>query len=294
MRPSIRQLVRAQSIPTSVSASNPFDKYKREKKQDVRAPDVKKDKKLTQLIAAWKKFRLEEDGKIWYPTTFNKIRELLKGINYSTRDVEKFSVAIAEFQQDEDLDYDFGILRGYGHEGLVRYMFATKAGAFLSVLINNCPDSDFVIHTSHLDPKPDYLCSENTKNVTIIGDVGNWFADSAKGGLLIIEGNAAGWVGRGIQEGVTVILKGNASSGAGTGIWGGKLIVEGNALGLIGCEMGKGSILIKGNGGNAVGLHMKGGEVHIEGEYESLGETIYGGKIYHRAKLIYPKVDKQK
>jgi len=35
-----------------------------------------------------------------------------------------------------------------------------------------------------------------------------------------------------------------------------------------------------------VGSEMKGGEIHLNGDYEGLSNSISGGNIYHKDKLI--------
>jgi formylmethanofuran dehydrogenase subunit C len=50
-----------------------------------------------------------------------------------------------------------------------------------------------------------------------------------------------------------------------------------------------GKIIVKKNAGFKVGHGMSGGEIRIEGDYESLGGGIKGGKINHKGKLVFPK-----
>jgi len=238
-----------------LAVSGLFGKYKPEAEREVRKVEVTEDKVLEQLKAAWKKFTLcfdvgEASHILFYPSMVE-----LESTSYSAGDVEKLSIAIAEFEH--------------------RAAFSMMMGPFLSVLINNGRDSDYVIHTGHLTKELHYLGYENTKSITVIGNVGDYLGYVMKGGSITVNGNAASEVGCQME--------------------GGTITVNGNAWQHLGAGMGGGSIIVRGNAGKEVGANfwgkteMVGGEIHLEGDYESLGQDIRGGKIYHKGVLIVDK-----
>ena len=326
----IMQAAEAQrSMPAvpAMAVSKRFGRFKDEEEHAVRAPQrVAEDQVLGQLKGAWMKFQWI--GEHWDAMTGNMSGlEAVKGLTYTAKDVERFSIALAEFQGEED--------------------FREKAGYFLSALINNCPDSDFVIHTKHLEKKIEYLGLHNTKNITIDGDAGNvlgremiggritvkgstrdWAGLFMKNGEIVIEGDSGNGLGREMKSGkITVernasrnvgmlmvggeiVIEGNGGEQVGFHMKGGKITVKGNATNLagygmesgeividgdcgedLGNEMEGGKITVKGNGGECVGLGMAGGTIRIDGDYVSLDKNIKGGKIYHKGKLIYPRGD---
>jgi len=214
-------------VPPAVAFGSRFGKYKPEEEKEVRKTEVKEDKALEQLKAAWKRFRYDPED---YEESWNcwNASKKVRGINYSARDVEKFSFALFEFQDEK--------------------YFSLKAGTFLSVLINKGKDTDYVIHTRHLNKEIDGLGLFNTKN-------------------LVVDGNAGMDVGNGMKKG-SITVNGNAGAYVGAGMEGGKITLNGNAS-------------------HDVGQGMEGGEIHLEGNYGNLGYGMEGGKIYHEGKLIF-------
>jgi hypothetical protein len=158
--------------PHVLTVSKRFGRYKDEDEKAVRAPDVIEDQTLRQLREAWLNVRLK-DGVV--ATYYARALKQITGISYSSANVEKFSVALAEFQNEDH--------------------FRLAAGLFLSALINNCKDNDFVINTGHFSEGIDALGYKNTKNLTVVGDVGNFLGDSMQCGTITVEGNAGGVVG---------------------------------------------------------------------------------------------------
>jgi hypothetical protein len=224
----------------SLAVSKRFGRYKDEEEKAVRSSKVVEDRVLGQLKEAWMKVHLgDELG----PACLRAI----KGIQYSAKDVEKFSVALVEFQDEVD--------------------FATKAGVFLSALVDSCRESEFIIRTRHLYGKIHFLGLHNTKNITIDGDAGHNLGLCMNGGRITVEGTG-GWAGRSMENGEIVI-----NGGTGTEI---------------GYSMTGGKITVKGNADARVGQGMCGGEIRLEGGYESLGWDQKGGKVYHKGKIIHP------
>lgn len=235
-------------ITSELAAGKRFGKFAPEKEKAVRVPNVKEDKALQMLKEAWKGYNYDRFN---YDVALGAIGKL----EYSAKDVEKFSIALIGLQNEEHFSQ--------------KLHFFQKAGLFLSALINNCKDTDFVIHTQHLIKGIGELGLMNTKNI-------------------IVNGNAGDNVGQ-EMEGGSIMINGNVGKTAGNFMRGGSITVNGDADQYLGFYMQSGTITVTGNAGEDVGLSMKGGEIHLLGDYESISNDIEGGKIYHKGKLIWSK-----
>ena len=187
-------------------------------------------------------------------------------------------------------------------------------GIFLSVLVNNCKDDDISINIPQTPINHFAVC--NTKNLTVVGNVGEFFcmsmvsgnvklignageyfgqdfnggeilvqgdvgfscASYMKSGKIIVNGNCDGCVGRNMHDG-TLIVNGNVSSQLGYEMSNGKIIIEGNAKDQVGERMHNGSIVVKGNALDEIGKNMWGGKITILGNagYE-VGIGMCGGQ----------------
>ncbi len=281
-------------ISARTSMVDRFGRYKPESSHEVRQLDIKNDQTLQQLTDAWLKF--SPDFHLihhQHPTALQIIADLVKDINYSSKDVEKFSIALAAFQDEE--------------------FFQKKAGLFLSVLINHGKDKNYTISVQHLQVKIDYLCMQNTKHVTIYGDAGHWCATGMRSGSILIKGNPAAasldisgiellydnnYLGKEMSggkiivesnvghdpgqgmKGGTIIIKGN-SWGAGQDMEDGLIIIEGNIkIHYVGWKMQGGKIIVKGNVHVDVGPLMEDGIIVICGNTYLVGSGMHGGVIY--------------
>jgi len=237
-----RRIIR---VPPAVAFGSKFGKYKPEEEKEVRKVEIKEDNVLKKLKAAWKRFRY--DILISWEKNYGVVSGQVKRLEYSSKDVENFCIALAEFQGEEH--------------------FGSKAGLFLSALINNGKDTDYVIHTQHLNREIRWLGYGNSRNITVNGNTGGWVGFGMKGGSITVHGD--------VREAAGMEMKGGA------------IIVDGNATGRVGGSMKGGSITVNGDAGGWVGLGMKGGEIHLEGDCQSLACTREGGRIYHKGKLIW-------
>ena len=199
-------------------------RYKSEKKQGVRKSDVKRDETLLRLREVW--FRFKFHGPPYDNTVYTELPILLQGIDYSAEDIRRMCIALAEFQDEK--------------------WFSVKAGYFLSALINNGKEKNYVLSVHHLVEPICRLGRSNTKNITIEGDVGERLGDGMTGGRIIVNGNA--------------------DSYAGAWLRGGRIEINGDV-----CAQ--------------VGDCMQGGEIHINGEYLTLGDNLCG-KIYYKGQPI--------
>jgi formylmethanofuran dehydrogenase subunit C len=93
-----------------------------------------------------------------------------------------------------------------------------------------------------------------------------------RGGEIVVEGNANGWVGAEMHRGL-IRVKGNAGHltgaayrGSSKGMTGGTILVDGNAGNEVGLTMRRGVIVIGGSAGDTVGFNMIAGTVVVLGE----------------------------
>ncbi|MFQ6050103.1 MAG: hypothetical protein ACE5K4_00240 [Candidatus Hydrothermarchaeota archaeon] len=217
----------------------------------------------------------------------------LKNLNYSIKTVEEFSKDLWKLQ---DLYTDIED-------------FKSKAGVFLSALINVRREEDMCLDLRKLRDPLDYVgVFLQGGRIIIEGNVGDRLGHMMRSGRIEIKGNAGEKAGSDMYGG-EIIIHGDAGHKAGHYMWGGKMEIKGNTgymlgynmLGgeiiihgdtqdMVGNWMTKGSIRIKGRAGEHVGLFMIGGEIHLDGEYTSVTERRKGGKIYHKGRLIEQKI----
>ncbi|NYZ74268.1 hypothetical protein H0O00_03935 [Candidatus Micrarchaeota archaeon] len=292
----------ARANAPALAMANRFSRYKPEEEKAVRKVEVVEDETLKKIKEAWKACNYDFDS----AHTYAKMLEAVKKLEYSAKDVENFSIALAEFQDEE--------------------MFPDKAGLFFTVLINYGKDSDYVIHTAHLAEPIDYLGYYNTKNITVKGNTRYRVGYGMKGGTIAVEGNAGQFVGETMKCGI-ITVGGNADDNVGEMMEGGTIRVNGNAGKLVGwfmrssvitvegnvgdkvgycmsdghitvggnadhevgASMGSGTITVGGNVGDNTGYKMVGGEIHLNGGYGGISEGIIHGKIFHKGKLIVDK-----
>jgi hypothetical protein len=252
----------------SLAIGKRFKGYGQESERNQKKADIRADKVLQQLKDAFRK------TECWYPSEhlevfdepYESALENLKGISYTAEDVHKFTIVLSELQGEE----------GYSSK---------KAGLFLSALVNNGAERDFMLVLGHIAVPPHCLAYKNTKNILIEGDVGRTFGMGFQSGLATIKGSAGEHMGMGMQGGA-ITVEGNVDFGLGCRLKGGSITVERNAGHCIGDMMKDGTIRIKGNAGHNIGGMMKGGEIHLEGEHGDLGDYIRGGRIFHKEQLI--------
>ena len=183
------------------------------------------------------------------PAPYISALSLVKGLSYSAKDVESFTIALGEPQ-------NIGF-------------FGSRAGIFLTALINNGKDTDYVIHTRHLTPIH-HFGDGNTKNIIVEGDLGSYVGTQMKCGSITIKGNVGTEVGRYMTDGA--------------------IIVEGNAGTMVGRMMRGGVIIVKGNADDRIGWGARGDAViRIEGEAGLILRPKEPARIIHKGKLVYGK-----
>ena len=108
--------------------------------------------------------------------------------------------------------------------------------------------------------------------IVIDGNAGNYLADGAWNGEIIVKGDVG--YGAGIYAyGGTLVIYGNASDALGQLLKGATIIVKGNVGDVAGLYMVGGTIVILGNAGEKLGDWMIRGEIFIQGSYKSLGNN---------------------
>jgi hypothetical protein len=247
---------RASFNPTRTAASKRFSRYKSEPKKATREADVKTDE-ISKLMVLFLSSKYPNNGT---GELYKKALKLLGDVRCSAEEVRELSEKLEIFQYSDD--------------------FSLKAGIFLSVLINNGEDEDYVINTKNLKGHLDCLGYFNNKNITVDGDVGDSVGD------FMINGS--------------ITVKGNAGDSVGFCMRGGNIIIQGNAGDKLGPCMKGGRITVKCNAGDLIGDMVKRGEIYLEGDYGSISGIVLrtdigglpeerGRKIYHKGKLIDSK-----
>ncbi len=280
-------LVSAQKRFERVAMARGFDRYKREAKREVRLPEVKENETLKQLKAAWKIFTIDGNNFGLYHN-YDKILSLIRNIGWSAKDVEQFSLMLIEFQNEP--------------------VFHFKAGLFLSALINESADQEFIIHTTYLEKSIYNLGTFNKKIVRIKGDAGKDLGELMQRGHIFLEGNACQGVGSGMRDGL-IEIEGNVEDYMGHAMKGGIIVINGNATFNVGDHMKDGMIIVRGNADIRTGCHMaggiikilggycaeyvgrsmRGGRIYVEGDSCRIDKDIFGGEIFHKGKLVWSK-----
>jgi len=268
-------------------------------------PIAEPSKALEGMKKAWGNCSPECAGEFEWISEYRRMLAEISGLGYSAKDVEIFSIALAEFQCEKK--------------------FSERAGLFLSALINNCEADEFAITTRHLTEHISILGFQNKKKIRVEGDIADnagWQTESGtlivngnaaknvgafmSGGAIIVNGNAGGDIGNSMWGG-NIIVAGDAGNRAGWNMWGGAISIEGdagNALGawmlkgsitvkgnagdIVGMNMGSGRIFVGGNAGDGVGQDMTGGEIRLSGSFV-LSDRIKGGIIFHNRDLVFCK-----
>ncbi len=229
-----------------------FGRYMREDPKPVRPQKIEEDKTLKKLKEAWNVAASQVRGYGRIDIAYGIIFGTIKDIEYTARDVEKFSIVIAEFQN-----------QGF---------FYIQAGLFLSALINNGTDTEYTIQTKHLEKWwISKLGYRNTKIISVNGSIGSYLGNEMNGGKITVWGNVGGGTGYEMYAG-EIKVWGNADDETGVYMKGGKIIVEGNVA------------------GSHLGSGMRGGEIYINGDQCEVRDLwLDHGRIYHKGKLILDK-----
>src|SRR5208283_5571817 len=155
------------STPAVLSASSRFRNFKPEHEQNIRVSKVESNPVVEKMKKVWAECGFFSYSIGWQKSC-NRIFEKISGIECSAEDIKTFCVVLVQFQDEEE--------------------FATKTGLFLSALINNSKDAEFVIYTTHFIEPIHYLGHCNTKNITVEGDGGYAIGNEMKSGSITVKG----------------------------------------------------------------------------------------------------------
>ncbi len=121
------------------------------------------------------KLWMEESSKLEFlEQDYDFCSNLIKGMNYSAMDVRNFSVLFKVYENSD---------------------FFYWSGIFISALINTSKEKDFEIFTAHLSEEISHLGVHNKKNLTIMGDAGDFTGDNQERGRIIVKGSVGSNLG---------------------------------------------------------------------------------------------------
>jgi len=170
-----------------------------------------------------------------------------------SRVVKAYSAAVKSIQE---LSYDQDDIEEFCAEldssDKIPYMISGPAGIYVSAMINHCQENRIVLRLKDYQRTFHFFGYRLPAGKTLIlqGDVGDFIGAGLSGGNLVVEGSAGSWCGAGMMRGEILVTK---YAGQNTGEW------------------------------------MRGGQIHVEGRIQSIGKTLFGGRIYERGKLIVPQ-----
>ncbi|MFH1685026.1 MAG: hypothetical protein ABH983_01845 [Candidatus Micrarchaeota archaeon] len=204
------------------------------------------DETLKDLIDAWMLFRFDNFD---IERSYDEILGMATALEYSGRDLLRFSKAIECFQND--------------------HMFGRKAGIFLSALVNG---GESMFHT--------FDFTGLGKKVSLLG--------YRNDGIIRVFGNLGSHTGCEMQDNGLMIVEGSTGYGTGAWKQGGSIIITGDTGDFLGLGMNGGYIDVFGTSGNNIGQSMKSGDIYLESGYGTVG-SIYGGMIQSQDKVLIRK-----
>jgi len=239
-------------LDTRFKAEDLFSSLEPEDEQDFeRKMLVETSPTLGKIFNSFEKYRTSKqryggseiyDRDEWYRVALRIIANDLKG-GVSPGDIALFSMHLSRYE-GEDL---------CKHRSPF-YSSGAPVGIFIGAMIETSKDNDYQIFTVKGNTLIDLIGFNNSKNITVRGNIGRYAGKEMKDGNLIIHGNPSGNIGDNMRDG--------------------KIIVNGN---VISRDL---------DGMDGVGWYLRGGEIHLNGDYTFISEETIGGNIYHKGKLI--------
>jgi hypothetical protein len=223
----------------SMAARKRFGRYKKEGVKELKRVHVKGDQITRALAEAFGRFltytfdKALEDGEKSGSVDirieiYAKAVESLKGLDYSSLDVERFCFVLPQ------------IIDGIDAQSMSRY----HTGLFLSAIVNEGRGNTFRINIEQFNPAVESLCYKNQKDVSIKGDVGCHLGYGMLSGTIHIDGSTRALVGYGMCGG-RIIVEGKAR-GAGMRMKGGEIHMHGEMEDLRGSNVTRGKIFHRG------------------------------------------------
>jgi hypothetical protein len=214
-----RSAVDRKVVAPALAIGSRFKRFGPEEEKASRKAELKESEAVRQMKDAWRGCEYNDTkGPVGCYTAAFQIVEKLQ---YTAKDVEDFSIVLAEFQDEKE--------------------FSKKAGLFLSALINSGKDSDYKIFTNHLDVPPDLLGYDDyhsyKKNIIVKGNVGDGVGFNIYGGNITVEGDAGNGVGQEMRGG-SILVKGAAGTSVGFFMESGEIKLEGDYVIMAFCIKG--------------------------------------------------------
>src|SRR4030095_2028059 len=220
MLASLRQ---KDNVP-ALLAGKKFGRFKKEEEVGGKDAEVKEEKNenIASLKFAWERLHLLRADS--FDNGYDTALEAVSWATYSAEDVSRFCIMLSEFTQERN--------------------FSNKAGVFLSALVNRGPEKAYTLHVSHLGTV-NHLGYANAKDLTIVGDAGDYLGSSMIEGEIILKGSARNYAGNEMKGGC-IRIEEDAGRKTGYLMQGGLLVVEGNAEENLGHGMNGGTLHLKG------------------------------------------------
>jgi hypothetical protein len=204
--------------PVAAAASR-FRMFALETEQKTRTASIEEDKTLATLVWKFKEFsgysfdRAANDSIRTQvnDASLTQLRyalDMLFGVGYAPRDVERFCMTLTEFQCMEE--------------------FGNHAGLFLSALVENGKGEKHTLALDFLERKVSQIGFMNTKNITIRGDAGFLLGTRMSDGIIELDGKVIR-AGLG-QRGGKIVINGIAGGLIGQEMQGGEIHVNGPAF----------------------------------------------------------------
>ncbi len=184
-----------------------FGRYRPEHEGALREISVKESRVVAELQRRFSEAFRHDVAR--FTDNYELAKDAIAGLAYTPKDVAGFALSIAALPYERHLN--------------------SKAGWFLSALINKGEHKRYLLALPFLEEPVAYFAFQNLKNVLVTGDVGADCAREMAGGRLIIGGDAGNGLGALMTAG-KVIVKGSAGKYAGERLYGGELHLLG------GCE----------------------------------------------------------
>jgi glutamate synthase domain-containing protein 3 len=121
--------------------------------------------------------------------------------------------------------------------------------------------------------------------ITIIGESGDFFGALNEGTTLLLKGNSGRYLGDTLITG-KIVVEGDCGDGVGTNMLGGDILIKGNAENRVGAGMKGGVIIVDGDVGDELGLHLFNGDILVTGDAgKNVGQFMSGGSIFVNGKI---------
>jgi len=225
-----------------VRADDLFDSLGSEDEQELLVPELKRNKKLDEIVSYSKWFA--ESINYYYEGKQKEIYEKMQiPSEYSPSDIAHFTLTLSDYHDSSK----FGLL-----------------GLYISKLINESRANEFVLPIP-IGETISHLGFNNDGNqIKIKGNVGHYVGMYMKDGKIIISGNAEDSSGRGLEGGI-ITIQGNSRLNPGLWMRGGTLIINGDVTHDVGSGMTGGVIKLNGDY-DSISEHVEGGNIYHKGK----------------------------